>query len=95
MSPPATVFTGVMHDRIAWPLTMTVQAPHCPRPQPNFGPFSASSSLSTYRSGVAGSTSTLTARLLTRKLKFAMSRTVTPKAGVEGQVDSAVNWRCP
>ena len=27
------------------------------KPQPNFGPFSAKSSLSTYSSGVAGSTS--------------------------------------
>ena len=29
ISAPATVFTGVTHDRIAWPLAMTVQAPHC------------------------------------------------------------------
>src|SRR5262245_42937659 len=38
---------------------MTVQEPHCPRPHPNLGPRSARSSLSTYSSGVAGSTSTV------------------------------------
>ena len=30
--------TGVMHDRIAAPLTITVHAPHWPSPQPNRGP---------------------------------------------------------
>ena len=30
--------TGVTQERIACPSTMTVQAPHWPRPQPNFGP---------------------------------------------------------
>ena len=31
--------TGETHDRVATPLMMTVQAPpHCPKPQPNFGP---------------------------------------------------------
>src|SRR5262245_47462076 len=57
--------TGVTHDRTARPPTITVHAPHCPRPQPNFGPFSARSSLSTYNSGVAGSTSTVCGRPLT------------------------------
>ena len=35
----------------------TVQAPHCPRPQPNFAAFSPSSPRSTYSKGVSGSTS--------------------------------------
>jgi hypothetical protein len=38
---PAARLTGSMHDREAVLSTSTVQAPHCPRPQPNFGPCSA------------------------------------------------------
>jgi len=33
---PFTLDAGVTHERVATPLTMTVQAPHCPSPQPNF-----------------------------------------------------------
>src|SRR5438445_2274260 len=58
ISAPSTLFTGVTQERIACAFTITVQAPHCPSPHPNFGPFSARSSLSTYKSGVVGSTST-------------------------------------
>ena len=47
MSAPFIVLTGVRHVRTARPLTMAVQEPHCPRPQPNFGPFSCRSSLRT------------------------------------------------
>src|SRR5207237_6420762 len=57
ISAPATVPIGVTHERTARPRTMTVHAPHWPRPQPSFGPLSPRSSLSTYSSGVAGSTS--------------------------------------
>ena len=32
--------TGVTHERMALPPAMTVQAPHCASPQPNFGPSS-------------------------------------------------------
>src|SRR4026207_112940 len=46
----------------------TVQLPHCPKPHPNFGPRKARSSLRTYSSGVAGSTSTETERPLTLRL---------------------------
>src|SRR6185436_16939826 len=52
---PATRDTGVVHDRISSPSARTEQHPHWPSPQPNRGPFSARSSVSTYRSGVAGS----------------------------------------
>jgi hypothetical protein len=38
---------------------MTVQAPHCPSPQPNFGPWRSRSLRSTYKSGVDGWTSTV------------------------------------
>src|SRR5580700_9310209 len=49
----------MMHERSAWAFTMTVHAPHCPSPQPNFGPRNSRSSLSAYRSGVAGSRSSV------------------------------------
>src|SRR5262245_30781741 len=32
--------TGVTHERMVLPPAITVHAPHCPRPQPNFGPSS-------------------------------------------------------
>jgi hypothetical protein len=33
----AALETGVAQERIATPFRCTVQAPHCARPQPNFG----------------------------------------------------------
>ena len=41
ISLPTAVLTGVTQVRIAAPLTIAVQAPHCPSPQPNFGPRSS------------------------------------------------------
>src|SRR6266850_8599047 len=38
----------------SFPPTDAAQAPHCPRPQPNFGPFNPRSFRSTYKSGVSG-----------------------------------------
>ncbi len=52
---PLTALTGMTQERSATPSTMTVQAPHCARPQPNFGPFLSSSFLSAYKSGMPGS----------------------------------------
>src|SRR5438876_3750868 len=68
MSEPCTLNTGVTHERIAWPLTITVHAPHWPRPQPNFDPFNWRSSLRMYNSGVVGSTSTVCARPFTLRV---------------------------
>src|SRR6266702_374141 len=39
---------------VSFPPTDAAQAPHCPRPQPNFGPFNPRSFRSTYKSGVSG-----------------------------------------
>src|SRR6266404_4523504 len=39
---------------VSFPPTDAAQAPHCPRPQPNFGPFNPRSFRSTYNSGVSG-----------------------------------------
>src|SRR5260370_25020789 len=61
------LLTAMLHDRTALPSTITVQQPHCERPQPNFGPFSPSSPRNTYNSGVLGSVST------TRGLPFTFS----------------------
>src|SRR5213595_3332712 len=55
---PATDSTVVMHERVAAPFTCTVQAPHRPRPQPNFAPVMPSTSRSTHKTGVSPSTST-------------------------------------
>src|SRR5438067_12924337 len=54
-----TLETGVMQDRVATPLTMTVHDPHWPNPQPKRGPRAPISFLKTYSSGVAESTSTV------------------------------------
>src|SRR3954470_16618798 len=54
---PSKIDSGVRQENTALPSTTTVQAPHWPRPQPNFAPLSARSSRSTYSRGVAGSAS--------------------------------------
>src|SRR4051812_43718441 len=48
-----------MQERVATPLIITVHAPHCPNPQPNRGPLRSRSLRRTYRSGVAGSRSSV------------------------------------
>src|SRR5207248_10715008 len=58
---PFTLDVGVMHDRTAAPLMITVHAPHWPSPQPNRGPCRPRSLRRTYSSGVEGSTSTVCA----------------------------------
>src|SRR5215831_18876565 len=69
---PVIVPTGVTQDRSARPWASTVQAPHWPSPQPNLGPRRARSSLSTYSSGVVGSTSTVCALPLTVSVMVAI-----------------------
>ena len=54
---PAASLTGVMHDRVASPSMITVQAPQSPAPQPNFVPTMPSSSRSAHSRGISGSTS--------------------------------------
>src|SRR4030095_3893469 len=72
ISTPCTAEIGRMHERTASPLMMTVHAPHWPRPQPNRGPCRSRSLRSTYKRGVAGSTSTVWDFPLTLKLMLAM-----------------------
>src|SRR5258708_3697726 len=48
----------IKHVLVSFPSTMAAQAPHCPRPQPNLGPFNPRSFRSTYSSGVSGAAST-------------------------------------
>src|SRR5437667_3176714 len=52
------LLTAMLHDRTGLSSTITVQQPHCERPQPNFGPFKPSSPRNTYNRGVLGSVST-------------------------------------
>jgi hypothetical protein len=51
-----------------------VHAPHCPMPQPYFGPLTSSSSRSTHSSGISGSTFTSRGRPLTvKRISFCLS----------------------
>src|SRR6202048_3956971 len=58
---------GMVQDRTDFPSIITVHAPHCPRPQPNFGPCRPRLSRKTYSKGVLESAST------TRALPFTLS----------------------
>src|SRR5512143_3303615 len=55
---PTAADAAVRHARVATPSRCTVQAPHCPRPQPNFVPVKPSVSRSTQSNGISGLTST-------------------------------------
>src|SRR5438105_866077 len=68
MALPCAAATGKEQERTGCPPTCTVQAPHAAIPQPYFVPVRPRSSRSTQSSGVSGSASTCTARLLTVKL---------------------------
>src|SRR2546427_7484216 len=73
MAPFAAADTGTEQERTDLPSISTVQAPHWPRPQPNFGPFSSRSLRRTYRSGVSGATDdTRRVAPFTRNVKSAM-----------------------
>ena len=50
---PATADTVVIQERVGWPSTCTVQAPHSPIPQPNLVPVIPRWSRSTHKSGVS------------------------------------------
>ena len=60
MSRPAAAVAAREQERVACPSAMTVQAPHCPMPQPNFVPFIRSLSRRTQSNGSSSSTSTFT-----------------------------------
>ena len=54
---PAIEETGVTQERVAFPSTCTVHAPHSDMPQPNFVPVMPSVSRKTQSSGMLGLTS--------------------------------------
>src|SRR5207249_12158701 len=56
---PVAAATGVTHERIGWPSSCTVHAPHSAMPQPNFVPVRPTTSRSAQRSGISGGTSTV------------------------------------
>ena len=72
ISRPARLATGMMQDRTATPSTITVQAPHCAIPHPNFVPVKSSCSRKTQSSGVDGSTSMVFSTPFTKSV-FAIS----------------------
>src|SRR6202035_3210958 len=55
---PATAAAGRTHERIGWPSTSTVQAPHRGMPQPYLVPVKPSTSRSTQSSGMSSGTKT-------------------------------------
>src|SRR5215469_16666898 len=61
----ATVPTRVMHERCAFPSINTVQAPHCPSPQPYLLPVRSRSSRRTLSRLLSASTSIFRAAPLT------------------------------
>src|SRR5439155_20491922 len=64
---PSALETGVTQERIGFPSSSTVHAPHWPSPQPNLAPLIPKFCSSTYNSGVDGSSMfTLESRTLTR-----------------------------
>src|SRR5436305_9383431 len=69
---PASCETGVEQERIGFPSTCRVQAPHSPAPQPNFVPVSCRVSRTTQSNGVSGGTETVFSLPLTRKVMSAM-----------------------
>src|SRR5579883_1847200 len=56
---PETEEIGVMHERVASPLTCTVHAPQRAIPQPNFVPVRLRVSRKTQSNGISGLTSTV------------------------------------
>src|SRR5262245_43032453 len=67
---PAAVDIGVLQERIGWPSSSTVQAPHSAMPQPNLVPVMPSVSRITQSSGVSGAA--LTSRALPLMLRLAI-----------------------
>src|SRR6266511_3848963 len=70
---PATAATGSTQVRVATPSRCTVQAPHCAIPHPNFVPVRPRLSRNTQRSGVSGTTLTVSRFPFTVKLMGGMS----------------------
>src|SRR5215467_12905097 len=64
---PLTWETGVEQERMAFPSTCTVQAPHSPAPQPNLVPVRFKESRKTQSSGVSVGTLTLRSLPFTRR----------------------------
>src|SRR5262245_23394004 len=54
-----TVEIGVEHDRIGFPPTSTVHAPHAPMPHPNLVPFILRPPRTTHTRGISPGTSTV------------------------------------
>ena len=61
---------GVMHERVGWPSSSTVQAPHWATPQPYLVPFRSIASRSTQSKGMRSGTSTVRRSPLTRTVYF-------------------------
>src|SRR5207244_11429917 len=65
---PCTLDTGVRQENVRPPSMCTMEAPHCPAPQPYLVPVSLSSSRSTHRRGVPSGAALVTGLPLTVKV---------------------------
>src|ERR1700681_3716125 len=54
---PLTADNGITQERIAWPSTWTVHAPHSAMPHPNLVPGRPATSRTAHNSGILGSAS--------------------------------------
>src|SRR5215472_404645 len=86
---PATAAAVVTQERIGWPSTWTVQAPHTATPQPYLVPVNPSCSRRTHKSGTSGPTSTCCVLPLTTSEIMAASRIGDDRQSVYAQD------RCP
>src|SRR5204863_4695875 len=89
---PLTFETGVMHDRVAAPLMITVHAPHCPRPQPNRGPCKPRSLRRMYSSGVEASISKVCGLPFTFNVMLLMNHSPYASHGVHCCVRLVVHY---
>src|SRR5580700_856191 len=70
---PAIELTGVTHERMGFPSSSTVQAPHCAMPHPYFVPVNPAASRIAQRSGMSGGKSSFTVRLFSlREIDMAL-----------------------
>src|SRR5262245_13486970 len=81
---PATLDTGVTHDRVASPSTCTVHMPQTDMPQPYLVPLRLRMSRITHRSGMSAGASTVVALPFTVSL-IGMTAPILPRPGARGE----------
>jgi hypothetical protein len=83
----ATADAGMTHERIGWPSTCTVHAPHRALPQPNLVPVMPRRSRRTHNSGVSSEAAAYTTVLL---MESAIGKTSWSVDPFNARLDSSV-----